>query len=408
MMTKHKKRLIIGMILVLLVAYIIAIRISTAAAEPSQEEPTATPTATYEPLIHTITPRPTYDLTCPSATPYGWGVVTPDARWRYNCLQCIPTPDVYISTPTPAFCRCATATAYAGGAVELGTGDTYCSTCTCDACTDPVTPTVTPTPYQALKVTFDGAEQPADTPRVFSWSGTYASPWNMTLASKSSGAVMYTYSVRLEAVYYLKDNMGLARSVKLSYSNQTADPVEILRDGQVILSVPANSTRTYTLASNVTNYTLNSVFTMRVAKAKGGYQQDGYWKILLESYSTQTRNETYTWYPGEMRQPTPTVGPIMGSYCGSVQQAFDSEDIFSMPSPAASGAVCNQIGGLSVDLSWLPDAWGVPEALTMPGFYLCVRNIKLGVFHILGLEIDVDKMLLIMAFVAVMRLITRS
>jgi hypothetical protein len=102
-----------------------------------------------------------------------------------------------------------------------------------------------------------------------------------------------------------------------------------------------------------------------------------------------------------------TVTPVV-TYCQRVNggESTNGQEVgMQLPIPIVGPADCTNIGGWSIDTSWLTSVSefvgidGVPETLQAPGFTLCTRELRFGNLDLFGLVINIDTLFLFVAMV---------
>lgn len=359
---------------------------------------------TWESLYKTPTVQPTVLNLC-NGQPVGWGVVTPDPYWLMNCNQCVTrTP----SSSIPGLTLFPTNTPIVTGTINPTSTVQPSST---------NTPAITNTPVPNHYWTSDW--QSVGFTGTIQTCGTV----NLTYVYSQFNRVIPAGSNDLRAII----TEGYVSSTYLGYlgfdmlNTDTTSPLVFRTANKRSIVGTAGTTQTLcfesvsgacTFAGLSNSMTLtfnqaNTLFKIYAAKAQGCPWQYSFPRIKYVYYGTGDTPPTPT--------PVPTFTPVptSQSQCNVVlpERVVNPFDV--LPNILIGPSECTQIGGGSIDLgfisniSWLSD-WGIPEYITIPGFFLCTASIDLGVVHIFNLAIDLDIMAFVMAGVAIIRILFRS
>ncbi len=412
-----------ALLFILLVTFWLTLGINSVSAQ----EATVTPSPTWQPLFPSRTPRPTINSACPEGLPDGWLTVTPSSKWMGYCGECVygeavrPTGDWsdFEVTPFPEeyithLGNC-TLEELDDGCEIISWPATGGVACQCLGYPTP-TPGITPTtttehyfindvPYDHVQIITSGinisATRPINTTGIcgtnayISAIGSKNNLWYGSYNGTSYGEAWIGNNGYSK--WKLYDTIGGSDAQGIGYVCQsTATLWEF---------------ETCSIFNNLTGWSSALALNLRTDMeiSVGQYSQNGYAaneapeiKVLCYGIETQA----------------PTATPDTGAdYCAVVEARpeFLADEIgLSLPIPVYGAGECVQIGGWSIDISWLeaifPNlfTFNMPDSLGVPGFILCIHPFLMGEFNLFGLMIDMDLLLYVTACIAIIRWLARS
>lgn len=409
------------------------------------QEPTITPT--WEPIFKSPTPRPTLNPACPDGQPEGWLTVTPSSRWLMNCEQCIirPTADWSNIEFTPLAEEyvshlgfCTTEEEEEGCYNDNVSGGVGCI-CLGYPTTTPTLssyvpyPNGTPTPITTSRmykiklndIDFDYVQVQGGTPVNYSTSscpnndifmgwaidaqftlydgGQGYSQMRFNLADVVDGGGDYIYRE------YFSGTKNWNKCFSASYGGQST--VQI---GGVNYHPCENLFPTFEVFQSYGYINLYGGGATKPLTSFSAYRQRAVGNGVLYGMCFGVNEPTATPMPTLNVTATADTG---SDYCNVVEAkpAYLADQIgIELPIPRAGVGQCTQIAGWEIGIGWLesilPNLFNftVPEYIGVPGFILCVHPFTFGTINLLGVLLDMDVLLLLVAYIAVVRWLMRS
>jgi len=363
---------------------------STAYVVGTQPAPTAS--GTYGAIMQTATALASQDsiADCPAGNPYGWGVLTPDPLWYYQCSHCIQTGSQSTTTPYPC------PTPYEMG----GNGGCYLPDGAWETATAAATSTAGPTATGGVPGSsvwndangWDGWE-PADTDYAVYSGGVWTSVFQ-------PGGSRYTIIASPDfGEYIFLDSMSITYTVSSTYTTGQArvwkdlvggDPIW---DGDLIQILSLSKAGGQHTQVDETDYTLRRIvidfqalagYTISVSQVVFNYQDAGPGTpVPTATAPPWGGGGDFVPGPCDIVQPAPD-----GSYPGGSDMWNIAPGFFEAPDFSVGDPVCQEWAEFTVTVN----EYGFTD-ITWPGLTLCIVPVTVGTLTIMGISLNLDLLL---------------
>lgn len=333
--------------------------------------PTITAPAPYVPTIMQQT-EPS-DYSCPAdGVVDGWGTVTPNAFWEYQCLQCVVTP-LYTSTAVPT----------TPPPTTTGTPATATAT---------ASPTITPTVQSTLTtslISFVSYTPASGFPNTLTCSPYYNGlVCNFSFSTPPNrrsvyNGVLTVYASAPVTAYVVSDSYASG-----DFWYPTHPNIDNQNMGLSVGSYPAVGTSVMTHHSYTRQFLALGNYTLTFAISKADYSSTVGWNGTVYIQPQPV-------LPTQMPTATPTA--IVDGYCGSVDGQEGSPDpAFGWTGIEYGQSACLDLGGfqisilgVDIDIPWLA--------------HLCLQGLYIGEAVIFGVSISLDVILVTIAVAWLLR-----
>lgn len=343
-------------------------------------------------LFTTPTPGSPAGVECPDGTPVGYGTVTPDAFWLLQCADCLPN-----LTPTYAW-------------PTINPGPTLDPTLYPVTPTTTTTPTIAPTPaltrlIRCVSVN-GGATCPSTDQAVLTVSGSLyegsASSTNLGLFSalvvNSSGNPAFDVPVYTRHIGTFSINSG-TYATNLTTTAKRNESVICTN----VISIPSGDNYTnepYSLNCVINPLGVTNAITISNIFSPYSYSRSGKNRTFFIQVSTDPTFGAAT--------PTPTPGPSM---CTAIEGEGGGDDGTGYPTLWLGPSDCFEIpaiDGEALGLGGLPLIGPWIDAIDFAGVEFCVQEFGMTDLEFLGVVIDPNILLFVMAGALLFRIFLRS